>query len=267
MSNRQKLPATGAGPGAPRSRRASEDSESVVAADALARPLLRPQEAFVPPNVIRTASFLLSRSVEFCLSRNEEARSCRDAAYKRSRDGQLGIPLYDELKSYFGSFLRSGLSYYFVAHYRGDRILDLGSVTEVLQADRPAKRLHRKELARLGIAYGLVNPFELWAPEMLDAPLMTCPVLQLFDEDLLEPVDLPATVMTNAGSLTWGVEFDPQQLVRRLEHVATERFSTVDPGGDAHWLGGQTRPPSSDHCEAVEDMRTRDAPSEAVVDE
>jgi len=50
-------------------------------------------ETEVPPAVQRIVDFLLARNMWFQLSRNREARSCRDAAHKRIRLGHEGIPL------------------------------------------------------------------------------------------------------------------------------------------------------------------------------
>ena len=131
--------------------------------------------------------------------RKPPARSCRDAAHKRVRLGETSIPLWDELKSFFAVFEREGGgSQSLMVHCRGDRVIDLDRVADQV-GGRP-ERLRGEAVERFGMEYGLVNPFE---PSAMDGQLLTSPVLQLFDRDLLEPIGTPGTVMTNAGDLAW----------------------------------------------------------------
>lgn len=179
-----------------------------------------------PPAVARTTAFLSERDVWFALGRNHPARSCRDAARKRTRLGELGIPLWDELKSFFGmTQLAGGGQMHLVVHCRGDREVDLEHVRRTVGGAAPPTRLDGAALAELGMAYGLVNPFEPWG---LDGQLLTAPVLQVFDRDLLEPIGVPGTVMTNAGDLTWSVELHPAELVRALDHAIVADIARPD---------------------------------------
>lgn len=178
-----------------------------------------------PPSVRRTSAFLGELGVWFVLGRNPEARSCADAANKRARLGEVGIPLWDELKSFFGHVTRDdGHMQYFVVHCRGDRLLDLDRVADIVGG--APERVEGGALEALGMAYGLVNPFEPWA---LDGQLLTAPVLQVFDRDLLTPIGLPGTVMTNAGDLTWSVELRAAELADALDHVVIADVSVPDP--------------------------------------
>lgn len=195
-----------------------------------ARLLLREEEGSVPEPVLHTARFLAGRGVWFQLARNPEAFSCRDAAHKRWRLGHVGIHLWDELKSFLGRFEASdGTPGYVVAHCRADRMLDMERLRKVLKAVTPPERLSEDELTRFGLRYGLVNPFETWKPFAIDGPLLTFPLKQVFDRELLEPVSLPGTLMTNAGDLTWAVEFDPQALVRALDNAVVAEIAEADP--------------------------------------
>lgn len=182
-----------------------------------------------PPSVARITAFLSERGVWYVLGRNREARSCRDAAQKRVRLGETGIPLWDELKSFFGVARRvDGHLQYLVVHCRGDRMIDLASVAREVGSPSPPERLDSTALEQLGMAYGLVNPFEPWA---FDGQLLAAPVLQVFDRDLLTPIGVPGTVMTNAGSLTWSVELHVEELVRSLDHVMVADVSHPEPDG------------------------------------
>lgn len=193
------------------------------------RELLRPGEARVPGSVQRVAGFLKTGGVWFALSRNWEARSCRDAAHKRWRLGHQGIPLHDEMKSFFGRMVgEGGEPQYVVAHCRGDRLLDMDRLAKALDLARPPVRLAEEELEAMGMAHGLVNPFVPWA---LDGQLIASSALQVFDDDLLRPIGVPGTVMTNAGDLTWAVEFHPDELVAALEpaHAIVADIAEPDP--------------------------------------
>lgn len=76
------------------------------------------------------------------------------------------------------------------------------------------------------MGYGLVNPF---IPTELESPASTSPVLQLFDGEVISPLGLPGTMMTNAGELTWAVEFHPQGLFNGIESAQQASISQPDP--------------------------------------
>ncbi len=187
----------------------------------------------VPHAVARVAEFLTRRRVWFILSRNHEARGCRDAAHKRQRLGHEGIPLWDEVKSFFGRLPpgRGGAPAYLVAHCRGDRLLAMDRLASALGLHEPPARLEPEEIEGLGMGYGLVNPFEAWSAEpfAMDGRLLASGVLQVFDQDLIVPRGIPGTVMTNAGDLTWAVEFHAQELVGALENVLVADIAEADP--------------------------------------
>ncbi len=190
-----------------------------------------------PEQVTRTVAFLAERRVSFVLGRNQEAGSCRDAARKRVRLGKIGIPLWDELKSFFG-VVRStdGDEQYLAIHCRGDRIVDLKLVALAIRCCDLPERANHAVLAKLGIGYGLVNPFEPWTRD--GAPDGRA-VLQVFDRDLLVPIGDPGTVMTNAGSLTWSVELRADELAYTLEGPVVADISR-------RAIGGRGRPKRAD---------------------
>jgi aspartate/glutamate racemase len=187
------------------------------------RRLLRGGESDLPLVVRRTVSFMQRRDVWFAISRNPPARSCRDAAHKRWRLGHRGIPLWDEFKSYLGWRPHQSPPALVVIHCRGDRELDMDRVANALGADEPPRRLRPDELAALGLDYGLVNPF---AEGGLDAQVLASRALQVFDTDLLTPVGTPGTVMTNAGDITWAVEFHALELCEAIDHKIVADIST-----------------------------------------
>lgn len=181
-----------------------------------AQRLLWADETDVPDAVKLTARFLARHGMWFQLSRNGRALSCRDAAHKRQRLGHTGIPLWDEMKSFFGKVEVAGETRHLMAHCRGDRLLDFQRLAAAVGSSEPPQRLTKSDLTDIGLRYGLVNPFATWEPYALDGPFLQVPVLQVFDEDLLTPLGTPGTVMTNAGALTWGVEFRAADLASAL---------------------------------------------------
>jgi aspartate/glutamate racemase len=164
----------------------------------------------VPDVVLRCAHRLKELGVWHQFSRNEPATSCQDAARKRNRLGHKGIPLWDELKSFLGEYHDSeGARRVFLAHCRGDRKLDLDRLRQAVESAGEIRRVSLKTEERLWadhrVGYGTVNP-------LMDIG----EGLQIFDEELRHPVDVPGTVMTNAGDFTWAVEFDPAEIFNAL---------------------------------------------------
>ncbi len=176
--------------------------------------LLHPEESNIPKNVNRVVDYFTKSGISFKLSRNEEAFSCRDAAQKRKRLGHTGIPLEDELKSYFGKFTnRKNNEQYVILHCRGDQEINESVATEIISSKTKIERLSGEELANIfNLEYGKVNPFNL------DPLFMGLPVLQVFDKSLLAKGRLPHSMMTNAGELTWAVEFKPKELIDVIDH-------------------------------------------------
>jgi aspartate/glutamate racemase len=198
--------------------------------------LCAPEETDVPPAVQRTIKFVLERNIWFQLSRNREARSCRDAAHKRNRLGHEGIPLCDELKSYFGIFTNAGGNQQpFLAHCRGDRLIDIHKLAEALNARGFPTRMTEEDLKIFGLEYGLVNPFgieeALHGPNKyaLDAAFLASSILQVFDTELRFRVGVPGSMMTNAGDLTWAVEFFPDKLIDIVDNAIVEPIAISDP--------------------------------------
>lgn len=164
----------------------------------------------LPPAVRACADGLQKLGVWYLLSRNEPATSCQDAARKRNRLGHKGIPLWDELKSFFGEYVDSqGNRKVFLAHCRGDRRLDPDKLRQALESAGEIRRVslmtEEKLWVRHRVGYGTVNPLM----DIGDA-------VQVFDDELNHPVGEPGTVMTNAGDFTWAVEFYPAELANVL---------------------------------------------------
>jgi len=166
----------------------------------------------LPKAVEDTLHYFESHDLWYLLSQNEESRSCRDAVQKRYRLGNRGIPLQDELKSFFGKYSKNGKIYNVVIHCRADQHLDWNKIKVKLQSESKIDRLTENELAQyFGFEYGTVNPFSL------DPKFIRLPVQQLFDRSILENNLPPYTMMTNAGDLHWGIEFNPNELLKKID--------------------------------------------------
>lgn len=185
----------------------------------------RAGETTPPSPVLKTAAFF-ERCGHWCLlARNTKALSCRDAANKRYRLGKLGIPLEDELKSFLGQYVGTdGRTRYVAVHCRGDQLLDIGKIRQALGTSSNVERLittdSSEEAANL---YGLVNPFSLADGFQGE------PVVQLFDQSVLDFRGLPNTMMTNAGDRTWSVEFRPRDVIEALGDWAKVTDATEAP--------------------------------------
>lgn len=207
---------------------------------AKARALLNPgflrleaEETDVPMPVQGVIRLLCSTGIWFRLSRNFKAESCADAAHKRNRGlGQMGIPLHDELKTFLGQITGSdGQELIVMIHCRGDEELDLELVENTLKARTPIEKLSLEQITKLGVGYGLINPFV--AGEIISTdrrgPRISSPFVQFFNQSIIDCPTVPPTMMTNAGDYTWAVEFDPRELIgviskAKVSQVSEERF-------------------------------------------
>ncbi|MBF0132345.1 MAG: aspartate/glutamate racemase family protein [Magnetococcales bacterium] len=166
-----------------------------------------------PLRVRRTVAFLRENHVWHVISRNSMSTSCQDAANRRNRLGAAGIPLHDEVKSlHMVGYFSDGIRRHVLLHCRANARFNLDAAAAVLQTTRPLERLSADELMNeFGARYGTVNPFS-------DAE--EC--IQLFDENMLSRYTPPHTMMTNAGDLTWAVEFRPQELITALGRYSSK---------------------------------------------
>ncbi len=162
----------------------------------------------LPFQVRANLEFLRDAGIWHLASSNPEVHSCRDAAEHRWRLGDRGIPLCDELKSSIG-VVEGAEPRYVAVHCRGHQYIDDTKLFDAVGGE--FRRLGEAELAaEFGMAYGLVTPFGLARHPS---------VLQLFDRTVLERYFLPFTMMTNLGSLSHGVEFEPGELVAALDNA------------------------------------------------
>ncbi|MCK5058887.1 MAG: aspartate/glutamate racemase family protein [Candidatus Aminicenantes bacterium] len=184
--------------------------------------LLLADETDLPDGVKKTIGFFIDNKLWFNLSRNVKALGCREAANKRNRLGHTGIPLEHELKSIFGKFINAaGNEQYVILHCKAHQELDYDKVKKVLRARREVNKLENDELADIfHMDYGLVNPFTL------DPLFWETPILQVFDKSLTINNLPPYTMMTNAGDLTWAIEFKPKELFEAVKHYRIEDITT-----------------------------------------
>ncbi|MGE0706364.1 MAG: hypothetical protein AB7P22_20770, partial [Vicinamibacterales bacterium] len=203
-------------------------SDSVTQARGAAAALLQGEEREPPEGVVRTVALLVRAGVWFQLSRNHDARSCRDAARKRNRLGTTGIPLWDELKTFYGSYSdERGDTRYLLAHTRADRLLDFDKLAASVGATGGVERLADEEFSAGGLEYGLFNPFT--SGRLPNDPTPPLPIRQVFDDDVIRPMGVVGTMVTNAGDFTWSVEFRPAEVVRALADTTVAPIDVPDP--------------------------------------
>ncbi len=180
----------------------------------------------VPPNVQETIRFLTDIGIWFKLSRKRPSDGCADAASKRRRsgpDGKVGIPLFQEQKTLAFKLRTPTGKINVLLHGRGDRIFDFRTVATELDALDKMYVIPPKQLRALGMGgRGLVNPFRHWEE------ITSTPVIQVFDNDLVKRMGTPSTVMTNAGDLTWGVEFFADELAQKVNGICAD-IANPDP--------------------------------------
>ena len=201
-----------------------------------AKQLCKPHEADLPLSVDSIIRFCADKQVGFILSRNDKSLSCVDARNKRSRLGHIGIPLYDELKS--NVFLGTD-GIVIMAHCRGHKMIDVELLEIACGYKKNLEKMPEDEMQkRFGMVYGTVNPFlaqAKWASE----------IIHVLDEGLFTPIrSYPATMMTNAGDFTWGIEFDPITLPKILSPVVITNIATANEKFEAKGLDCMTTPKS-----------------------
>jgi aspartate/glutamate racemase/prolyl-tRNA editing enzyme YbaK/EbsC (Cys-tRNA(Pro) deacylase) len=165
---------------------------------------------YIPHNVQDLSSLLKQWDLWHIITNNEhnqEAYDCERAVAMRTRLGNVGIPLWDELKSnlvYYDSHVERK---YALLHCRGNQKLEPSKVINVLGAEYT--RLPKEALRSVfNCEYGLVNPFN-FATDFPD-------VEQIFDLSVMEDYFPPYTLMTNAGDMRWGIEFRANELVNAI---------------------------------------------------
>ncbi len=157
------------------------------------------------------------------LSRNDPAFSCEDAAGKRLRGAKRGIPLRDELKSLLCLYKnRYGGQVMVALHLPGDMKADFDKLSQLLPIAENTRICFAGEphMKRYGMYFGIVNPVHLDIRSQGT-------VLQMFDRQLIAPQAAGYTMMTNAGDLTWAMEFCPGELIKAVRNHVIADFSAA----------------------------------------
>src|SRR5258707_770449 len=146
--------------------------------------LLLPGETDIPEKVLCCISFFEKNNLFYRLSRNSPAYGCLDASKKRNRNNKYGISLADELKTGFFEFQ---------------------SLRKQLEVKRSLYWCSQTSLDIFGIHYSEINPFIIYEKlPYLETIQIVQDVIFLFDKNLSINNQ---SMMTNAGELTWGIEF------------------------------------------------------------
>ncbi|MEP0265239.1 YbaK/EbsC family protein [Dokdonia sp.] len=184
--------------------------------------LLYIDQKMYPDKVKKTITFFEKNKLDFKLSRNKEAFSCVDAAQKRYRDGEVGIPLKDELKTYFGEYKVSKYEKHLILiNLSGQDRIDFKKIRSILKISKGIRLASKETMELFNIEYGQVNPFlihELFYNSKTFNVFGSLTVL--FDKDLqIEK----STMMTNAGELSWGIEFSLVNVVYSFSEVIYDK--------------------------------------------
>ncbi len=168
-----------------------------------------------PPSVQRALDFFRDRGIWHVPSKNPPVRSCAEAAGQRRRQGAIGIPLRDELKSLLYAYSdEEGHRRYALLHVRGHHRVDLPKASAVLQSI--VQRVANAELEmHFRMSYGTVTPV-LFADRS--------DVRHVIDTNVLRGSGPPFTMMTNAGHLEYAVEFRPEEVFAALPRTAVNNI-------------------------------------------
>lgn len=165
-----------------------------------------------PLEVKEITSYFETQNIWHIISSNPKVISCGDAASKRKRLGNVGIPIFDELKSELGFFInKNNERQQVLVHCRGNQKLDRLKVSSILNSEyqRVKKSEHTK---------GLINPFGKKFRELL----------QIFDISTTEQFHPPFTMMTNAGNYKCGIEFQVNSLIKKLPNIIIDDVIRYD---------------------------------------
>jgi len=191
----------------------------------------------IPESVQNVIEFCTANHMGIILSRNKHAMSCRDACQKRYRLGHYGIPLFNELKTMIANTSIDEDETLLAIHCRGHFAVDFEKLKKLLGVNEDIIRLSEDVLSDInGMKYGTVNP-------MLFQLIKDKPIIQIFDEGIMLPFDNhPRTMMTNAGDHTWGIEFDPNQLIESISNKLIGEIAYPDADLKDHELPPRVNP-------------------------
>lgn len=173
----------------------------------------------IPSKSLKIANFFKDNDLWFQLSRNtSKAFNCLDASKKRIKNGIAGIPLCEELKSLLFTSDRNTTTF-FMLHCRANLNFSWNAVKNILGTTTIIQTTN-DELKKNDLLHGTVNPFVF--------TMNGYKTIHFFDTRCIssETDDQNAdTMMTNAGDLEWGIEFNPNELINfYLTHQPSSVF-------------------------------------------
>lgn len=176
----------------------------------------RDQQLFTK-NIELTLHFFYKNEIPFFLSRNKTAFSCKDAAKKRNRNFHTGIPLEDELKTFFGEVkLSHTVSKLILINVSGRDRIDFNKIRRALNTEEKISFVNTKLMDQFGIKFGTVNPFLINEKyEIVKDDIKYDDLIIFFDKKLLSR---KRSMMTNAGELNWGLEFKVSHIYKHFEN-------------------------------------------------
>ena len=169
---------------------------------------LNPLKDDLPYQTQCVKNFCEANNIAFKLSRNNPAYGCKDAASKRFNGRGRGIPLCRELKTLLCTSKSHKGSLLFAVHMSASRSACFKNIRQALEIKKSCDVIlaGETELHALGMRLGTVNPFSL-------AIKINQNIIQIFDSELLK---INQSMFTNAGELTFGIEFNIQDLIKSI---------------------------------------------------
>jgi hypothetical protein len=169
-----------------------------------------------PKNVLKTISFFQKNKIWYKLSRNKDAFGCEDAAKKRNRNNSVGIPSSDELKTFFGEYTIETNKNLLLLNLPGDCKIDFVRVRNILGIKEHISLAGEQAMKLFNIERWKVNPFLIYEMyEPISKVESFANLTTLFDKSLLHKEE---TAMTNAGELSWGIEFHVSDVVKHFQN-------------------------------------------------
>lgn len=178
--------------------------------------------------VVFTKIILDRFEINHVMSRNLSAGSCVDAAMKRIRYQKQGIPLKDELKTFFGEYtLETNRKCLVTVNVAGDKRINFNKVRKALKTKKDIKPCQPNTLNLFGVTFGEINPFLLdyifFEAQNKKVKTQFDGFSQLFCSDLK---NREGSMMTNAGDKTWGVEFNINDVIYKLRNASSDFILT-----------------------------------------
>ncbi len=164
-------------------------------------------EKQLPNKVQEVVAFFEENDLWYQLSKNSAKPSgCLDASRKRRINAEIGIPLYQEMKSLLFTFTNNHQNYVLL-HCRANYKFSWKKIRPILNTKKLSKAT-TSDMNKLDFSPGTVNPFNIKRNGEK--------IIHIFDKkSIVDDLSLKKnnSMMTNAGDLDWGIAFMQNELI------------------------------------------------------